>query len=74
MSDATERFYRRARKVLSREAELPDFFVYHLTVEMGQPAATVQAIKDCYAVCDLSAPSWLAPTSQTACDQSRSGS
>lgn len=55
-----ERFYRRARKALTKETELPDFFVYHLTVELEQPAATVQVVKDCYAACDLAIPSWLA--------------
>lgn len=60
MSKATERFYQRAKKVVAKETELPEFFVYHVTAELGQPAATVQTIRDCYAACDLAIPSWLA--------------
>jgi hypothetical protein len=60
MSKATEHFYQRAKKVVTKETELPEFFVYHVTVELEQPAATVQAIKDCYSACDLAIPSWLA--------------
>jgi hypothetical protein len=60
MSNAIERFYQRARKAFTKETELPDFFVYHLTVELEEPVVTVQMIKDCYSACDLAIPSWLA--------------
>ena len=60
MNNTTERFYRRAAKAFSKDADLPDFFVYHLTVSLEQPAATVQMVKDCYSACDLATPSWLA--------------
>src|SRR5271163_3546644 len=46
--------------IAAKEADLPDFFAYHLTVELEQPAAIVQMVKDCYSACDLSIPSWLA--------------
>ena len=61
MNNTTERFYRRSTKALSKDADLPDFFVYHLTVNLERPAATVQMVKDCYSSCDLAIPSWLAP-------------
>lgn len=61
MNKTTEQFYRRATKALSKDADLPDFFVYHLTTNLEQPAATVQMVKDCYSACDLAIPSWLAP-------------
>jgi hypothetical protein len=61
MNKTTERFYRRATRALSKDADLPDFFVYHLTANLEEPAATVQMVKDCYSACDLAIPSWLAP-------------
>src|SRR2546428_220927 len=60
MSKTTERFYRRAKRALTKEADLLDFFVYHLTIDLEQPAATVQMVKNCYSACDLAVPSWLA--------------
>lgn len=60
MMKAPARFYDRAKSVVVKNSDLPDFFVYHLTVEMEKATATVQAVKDCYAGCDLSTPSWLA--------------
>ena len=60
MSKTTERFYQRAKRVLTKETDLPDFFVYHLTIDVEQPAATVQMVRDCYSACDLAIPSWLA--------------
>jgi len=56
MNKTTERFYLRARKALTKETELPDFFVYHLTVELEQPAATVKSVRECYLACDLATP------------------
>jgi hypothetical protein len=60
MSKTAERFYQRVKKVLSKETDLPDYFVYHLTVDLEQPAATVQMVKESYSACDLAIPSWLA--------------
>src|SRR5438128_10113136 len=44
----------------SKESKITNFFDYHLTIEIEQPAATTQCIRDCYAACDLASPSWLA--------------
>jgi hypothetical protein len=60
MSKTAERFYQRTKSALTKGTNLPDFFVYHLTVDMERPAATVQMVKDCYSTCDLAIPSWLA--------------
>jgi len=60
MDDRLERFYRRARRTLTKEIDLPDYFVYYLTVELAEPIATVQSVRDCYSACDLAVPSWLA--------------
>ena len=60
MKSAAERFYGRAKKVVTRAGDLPDFFAYHLTAEREEPAATVEAVKNCYTACDLHAPTWLA--------------
>src|SRR5687767_4169184 len=60
MKSSAGRFYERAKPVISKASDLPDFFAYHLTMEMEEPAATVDAVRDCYAACDLSPPSWLA--------------
>lgn len=55
-----ERFYQRAKRVLTKETDLPDFLTYHLTVDLEQPAASVEMVKNCYSACDLALPSWLA--------------
>jgi len=60
MTESVERFYRSTKAHIGRDTDLPDFFVYHLTVELGRPAASAQAIRECYEACDLSPPSWLA--------------
>jgi hypothetical protein len=61
MTSAARRFYDRVKSDLTKEGDVPDFFIYYLTVEMERPAATAQSIRDCYAACDLAPPSWLAP-------------
>ena len=61
MSRIAERFYQRARRVLTKDTDVPDFFVYHLTIDLEHRSATVQMVRDCYSACDLSIPSWLAP-------------
>jgi Protein of unknown function (Hypoth_ymh) len=60
MTTATRRFYSRAKVHLTKDSDLPNFFAYYLTIELGQEAATVTAIRKCYEECDLHAPSWLA--------------
>lgn len=60
MKSPRARFYDRVKTALTRETDLPDFFVYHLTVEMNNEAATAKSVRDCYLACDLAAPSWLA--------------
>lgn len=53
-------FYRRIEGLIEKEADVPDFFAYYLTDELGEPSATVARVRDCYAEADLAAPSWLA--------------
>lgn len=61
MTSPTARFYNRIRTHLVKEKDLPDFFVYYLTVEQEASAATTQDIRDCYRACDIAAPTWLGP-------------
>jgi hypothetical protein len=60
MSTPERRFYSRAKDKLRADKDLPDFFVYYLTVEADGEIASTKAIELCYAKCDLAAPSWLA--------------
>lgn len=60
MNSSAARFLDRAKSVLSKDGDLPDFFVYYLTVEIGEPSATAKSVRECYEVCDMAAPSWLA--------------
>ncbi len=57
---AAQYFYANAKDKISAKGDLPDFFVYFLTVECGDDFATTVSIKKCYHACDLSSPSWLA--------------
>lgn len=59
MTTSVQRLYDRFQVLEVRVSLLPDFFVYHLTVEMGHPAAPVAAVRACYVACDLRPPSWL---------------
>jgi hypothetical protein len=61
MTTPTARFYNRIRPHLAKEKDLPDFFVYHLTVQQEASTATTQDIRDCYRACDIAAPTWLGP-------------
>ncbi len=45
---------------MAAASDLPDFFVYYLTVEQGEAVASTKAIGECYDACDLAFPSWLA--------------
>lgn len=59
MTHSAARFYQAIKSSLKRETDLPDFFIYHLTVDLNEPQATTKAIRECYEACDLSPPSWL---------------
>ena len=56
----TQLFYKKAESKKTKDSDLPNFFVYHLTIEQGLPSANVSAVKKCYEECDLHPPSWLA--------------
>jgi hypothetical protein len=60
MSPETRRFYEHAKSKLDNNTDLPDFFAYHLTTDLGKPIVTVKDVRSCYETCDLDAPSWLA--------------
>jgi Protein of unknown function (Hypoth_ymh) len=60
MKTSAQRFYERIKSKISKEADLANFFTYHLTIELGRKSVTVSAVKSCYEECDLLAPSWLA--------------
>lgn len=60
MSSAERRFYARSKDKLRAEKDLPDFFVYFLTVEASEDVASTKAIQACYVKCDLAVPTWLA--------------
>lgn len=60
MTLPTRRFYERATPHISKDGDVPDLFVYYLTIERDEPAATAQGVRDCYEACDLATPSWLA--------------
>jgi hypothetical protein len=60
MYDAVQQFYASSRSKIEKDSDLPNFFAYHLTIELGRPAASVSEIRRCYEECDLHAPSWLA--------------
>jgi hypothetical protein len=60
MSDTALRFFKRFHQYAGKDSDVPDFFVYHLTIERGEPAATAQGVRACYRACDLAEPSWLA--------------
>lgn len=55
-----QRFYKLAVPHIEAARDLPDFFVYFLTVEQGEAVASTKAVGDCYDACDLAVPSWLA--------------
>lgn len=61
MSLSARRFFDRTKSNVVKDSDLPNFFTFHLTIELGQPFVTVQSVRDCYLACDLAVPSWLAP-------------
>lgn len=57
MNDAVNRFYNSIEGAASQsQSGLVELFVYFLTVELGQEAATPKQIADCFAACDLTLP------------------
>lgn len=53
-------FYATAKLKIEKDSDLPNFFVYYLTVNLQRPAVSVSEVKKCYRECDLHTPSWLA--------------
>jgi len=60
MTASARHFYERVKSHVLKDSDLPNLFVYHLTIELGQRAATVSEVRKCYEECDLHPPSWLA--------------
>lgn len=57
MNDAVNRFYNSIEGAASQsQSGLVELFVYFLTVELGQEAATPKQINDCFEACDLKVP------------------
>lgn len=60
MTQTAARFYEGFKSTIKRASDIPDLFVYHLTIDLGHTSAKVKAVKECYDACDLSTPNWLA--------------
>jgi hypothetical protein len=61
MTDAVNRFYNSIESVAEKsQTELVELFVYFLTVEAGESAATPKQVANCFADCDLSVPAGVA--------------
>jgi hypothetical protein len=57
VTDAVNRFYNSIEKGEEQsQGALFEFFVYFLTVELGQECATPKQVADCFAACDLGVP------------------
>jgi len=57
MTDAVNRFYNSIENSAGlKQAKLIDLFVYYLTAELGENAATPTLVNDCFAACDLAPP------------------
>jgi hypothetical protein len=39
--------------LIGAASDLPDFITYSITIELSQPAATVEAVRECYVASDL---------------------
>jgi hypothetical protein len=59
MSSRVQGFYNSVRSKVGKDSDLPNFFAYYLTIQLGNPVAMVSEVKRCYEECDLSPPSWL---------------
>jgi hypothetical protein len=60
MSSPVQRFYSSVKSKIEKDSDLPNFFVYYLTIYLGSSTATVSEVRKCYESCDLHPPSWLA--------------
>lgn len=57
MTDSVNRFYNSIESANSQsQSSLIDFFVYFLTVELGQEVATAKEVDQCFTDCDLTPP------------------
>lgn len=57
MNDGVNRFYNSIEGAANQsQSGLVELFVYFLTVELGQEAATPKQINECFAACDLTVP------------------
>lgn len=57
MTDAVNRFYNSVENASGQsQSALVELFVYFLTVEAGQDAASPKQVADCFAACDLVVP------------------
>lgn len=57
MTTAVNRFYNSIENAANQsQSALVELFVYFLTVESGQDAATAKQVADCFAACDLVVP------------------
>ncbi len=57
MTDSVDRFYNSIENAESQsQSALVELFVYFLTVELGQDAATPKQVSECFGACDLAAP------------------
>lgn len=57
MTDAVNRFYNSIDGAASlSQSALSEWFVYFLTVELGQDSATAKQVTECFAACDLAKP------------------
>lgn len=60
MTDAVNRFYNSIENVSElKQREVIDYFVYFLTIELGEISATAQKIRECFDACDLPIPARL---------------
>lgn len=61
MTDAANRFYNSIQYARDlTQGDAINFFVYFLTVEMGEQGATTQKIRECFEACDLPPPARIA--------------
>ena len=62
MSEGIRRFLNSIKNTAELKAtELIELFVYYLTVEVGEAAATAKTVNGCFAACDLTAPTRTSP-------------
>lgn len=60
MKPAVTRFYEGITdRASANDRDLTSFFVYFLTIEQGEDAATAKSLSQCFNICDLNVPSRL---------------